>query len=70
MGMGMMEHANLITIEPCLDEARDLVNHLKRRLTEEHHKNLRKAFTALAADDPAVGLLAYYIWRRRVRRRM
>ena len=65
-----MEHAEVVTIEPCLDEARYLVHHLKRRLTKDPHRNLRKAFTALAEDDPAVGLLAYYIWRRRARRRM
>ena len=65
-----MEHSNLITVEPCLDEAQALVSHLKQRLTEGRHRKLRNAFTAMAADDPAVGLLAYYIWRRRGRRRM
>jgi hypothetical protein len=56
---------NLNRIEPCLAEARAILEHI--RITNSHPRQHRfcSAFTALADGDTAVGLLAYYLWRRR-----
>ena len=60
----------LNTIEPSLEDATVLVSKLRNRLTEHSNKRLLQAFTALADGDQAVGLLAFYLWRRNARRRM
>lgn len=60
----------VVTVESCLDEAQTLVHELRHRLNNDRNHRWRSAFTALAGDDQALGLLAYYIWRRRLRRRM
>ena len=59
---------HLITIEPCLEEAKDLVTHIQSSLMQKQNQNFKKVFTELADGDTAVGLLAYYLWRRRARR--
>ena len=59
----------LNTIEPNLEDASVLVNQLRRRLAKQENKRLFNAFTALAEGDQAVGLLAFYLWRRKNRRR-
>ena len=58
----------LNTVEPCLEDAAVIVYQLRGRLTEPGNKRLLRAFTALADGDPAIGLLAFYLWRRRARR--
>lgn len=60
----------LNTIEPNLEDANVLVDRLRRRLTKRSNRRLLQAFTALADGDQAVGLLAFYLWRRNARRRM
>jgi len=62
------EH-NLIYVEPCLEDAKTLVGRLQNQLYQQPNQRLRDAFTALANGDSAVGLLAFYLWRRRSRRR-
>ena len=57
----------VVTIEPCVTEARALADKLKSQPASERHRRLLEAFTALAGYDPSVGLLAYYIWRIRTR---
>jgi hypothetical protein len=47
-----------------------LVGKLRNRLTKRNNRRLLQAFTALADGDQAVGLLAFYLWRRNARRRM
>ena len=59
----------LNTIEPSLEDATVLVKRLRDRLTDRGNKRLLQAFTALADGDQAVGILAFYIWRRNARRR-
>ena len=59
----------LNTIEPSLEDASMLVSKLRNRLTKRSNKRLLQAFTALADGDQAVGLLAFYLWRRNTRRR-
>ncbi len=59
----------LNTIEPNLEDASVLVNQLRRRLAKQENKRLFNAFTALAEGDQAVGLLAFYLWRRKNRHR-
>ena len=59
----------LNTIEPSLEDAAVLVNKLRDRLTERGNRRLLQAFTALADGDRAVGILAFYLWRRNSRRR-
>ena len=58
----------LNTIEPNLEHAGVLVQQLRARLDEHRNKQLFNAFTALAEGDQAVGLLAFYLWRRKNRR--
>jgi len=58
------------TIEPSLENASALVGKLRNRLTKRNNRRLLQAFTALADGDQAVGLLAFYLWRRNARRRM
>ena len=60
----------LNTIEPSLEDASVLVGKLRSRLTKRSNKRLLQAFTALADGDQAVGLLAFYLWRRNARRHM
>ena len=60
----------LNTIEPSLEDASMLVGKLRNRLTKRNNRRLLQAFTALADGDQAVGLLAFYLWRRNARRRM
>ncbi|MCB9423181.1 MAG: hypothetical protein H6667_25510 [Ardenticatenaceae bacterium] len=45
-----------------------MVDHLQTSLAEGKNRRFKKVFTALADGDTAVGLLAFYLWRRRVRR--
>jgi hypothetical protein len=59
----------LNTIEPTLADATVLVETLRCRLAEQRNQRLLKAFTALADGDRAVGMLAFYLWRRNARRR-
>lgn len=60
---------NAVTcIEPCVEDAKYLVDQLQTKLHQYPNKRLRHVFTALANGDAAVGLLAFYIWRRRARR--
>ena len=59
----------LNTIEPHIEDACVLVEQLRRRLAKQGNKKLFNAFTALAEGDQAVGLLAFYLWRRNARRR-
>jgi hypothetical protein len=65
-----MRPDSIITVESCLDEAQGLVQQLQYRLNNDRERRWRSAFTALAGHDQALGLLAFYIWRRRVRRQM
>jgi hypothetical protein len=58
------------TIEPSLEDASLIVGELRDRLTKRNNRRLIQAFTALADGDQAVGLLAFYLWRRNTRRRM
>ncbi len=58
----------LNTVEPCLEDATDLICQLRGRLAKPGNKRLLRAFTALADGDPAIGMLAFYLWRRRARR--
>ena len=60
----------LNTIEPSLEDASVLISKLRSRLTKRSNKRLLQAFTALADGDQAVGLLAFYLWRRNARRHM
>lgn len=55
-------------IEPCLAEAKAIAKHLRQTDCQPTHQRFCNAFTALADGDTAVGLLAYYLWRRRVAR--
>ena len=57
------------TIEPHIVDASLLVEQLRRRLEQQGNRKLFNAFTALAEGDQAVGLLAFYLWRRENRRR-
>ena len=59
----------LNTIEPSLEDANVLVGKLRNRLTKRSNRRLLEAFTAFAEGDQAVGLLAFYLWRRNARRR-
>jgi tRNA(Met) C34 N-acetyltransferase TmcA len=59
---------NLICVEPCVEDAKTLVDRLQSQLYRKPNQRLRDAFTALANGDAAVGLLAFYLWRRRSRR--
>jgi hypothetical protein len=65
-----MLHTDIVTTEPCLIDAKRLVQMLQRSLLRKRNRRLQSAFTALAGGDSAVGLMAYYLWRRRIRRRM
>ena len=58
----------LNTVEPCVEDASDLVRRLRGRLADPGNRRLLRAFTALADGDPAIGMLAFYLWRRRSRR--
>lgn len=70
----MLLHTEPITertltfIEPCVEDAKTLVDRLQSQLYQQPNQRLRDAFTALANGDAAVGLLAFYLWRRRSRR--
>ncbi len=59
---------NVKTIEPYLREASVLVRQLRNSLRRPVNHRLRSVFSALAGGDEAIGLLAFYLWRRRVRR--
>jgi hypothetical protein len=59
----------LNTVGPHLENAGLLVEQLRQRLEKQGNKRLFNAFTALADGDQAVGLLAFYLWRRNARRR-
>lgn len=59
-----------ITIEPCLDEAEAIVKQLRTQLSHWPHQRFRQVFTALARGDTEVGLLAYYLWRKKLKRRL
>ena len=61
----MKRRLNLV--EPCVTEAQTLIDDLKARLATERHRRFVRLFTALAKDDKAIGLLAYFIWRTRAR---
>ena len=61
--------SQLNTIEPHIENAGLLVDQLRSRLENQGNKRLVNAFTALANGDQAVGLLAFYLWRRNARRR-
>lgn len=63
-----MKQNHVITFEPCISEAQTLVSRLQQRIHQQRHQRLIDVFTALADDDRSVGILAYYIWRRRLRR--
>lgn len=65
-----MKQTDVVTIEPCIEEAADLVASLKARLASQQQRKMRSVFTSLAGDDRAVGLLAFYIWRRRARQQV
>ena len=67
MGWDMTQH-QITTVEPCIDEAKFLVQQVQSRLANTRHRHFLHIFTALADDDKSIGLLAYYIWRRRNRR--
>ena len=58
---------NVKTVEPYLDEGTILIRQLKSSLHQPVNLRLRRAFTALAGGDEAIGLLAFYLWRRRGR---
>lgn len=58
-----------ITIEPCLDEAEAIVKRLRNQLSRWPHRRFRQVFTALARGDTEVGLLAYYLWRKKLKGR-
>ncbi len=60
--------SHLVTIEPCLEEAKVLVTHIQSSLMQKRNRRFKKVFTDLADGDSAVGLLAFYLWRRRARR--
>jgi hypothetical protein len=66
---GLSASHQLNTIEPSLEDAAALVSKLRDRLANHGNKRLLQAFTALADGDQAVGLLAFYLWRRNARRR-
>jgi len=59
-----------ITIEPCLDEAEAIVKQLRTQLSRWPHQRFRQVFTALARGDTEVGLLAYYLWRKKLKGRL
>lgn len=61
--------ASPITIEPCLDEAEVIVKKLRTQLSRWPHRRFRQVFTALARGDTEVGLLAYYLWRKKLKGR-
>jgi hypothetical protein len=61
---------SLVTVEYCLNEAQVLIRQLQCCLDNKRNRKWRSAFAALAGDDQAMGLLAFYIWRRRARRQM
>ncbi len=56
------------TIEPYLSEAAVLVSQLRNSLQRPVNHRLRRVFSALAGGDEAIGLLAFYLWRRQGRR--
>lgn len=58
----------MVTIEPPLAEATLLIRQLRKQLAQPGNRRLHAAFTALADGDAALGLLAFYLWRRRSRR--
>lgn len=58
----------MVTIEPFLSEAKTLTRELQQRFQKPSNQKLRDAFVALANGDAAIGLLAFYLWRRQVRR--
>ena len=60
--------SHLTCVEPCVEDAKTLVERLQSQLYQHRNQRLRDAFTALANGDAAVGLLAFYLWRRRARR--
>ena len=62
-------NTKLNTVEPSLEDAAVLVNKLRNRLTKRSNQRLLQAFTALADGDQAIGMLAFYLWRRNARRR-
>ncbi|MCL4266679.1 MAG: hypothetical protein KJ069_26035 [Anaerolineae bacterium] len=51
-------------IELCLDEAKSIMEYVRTTNNHASQQRFRRAFTALADGDSAVGLLAYYLWRR------
>ena len=61
--------SRLNTVGPHIQHAGVLVQELRQRLEKQGNKRLFNAFTALADGDQAVGLLAFYLWRRHARRR-
>jgi hypothetical protein len=64
------ELSSPITIEPCLDEAEAIVKQLRTQLSRWPHQRFRQVFTALARGDTEVGLLAYYLWRKKLKGRL
>jgi hypothetical protein len=62
-----MTRSSVTYIEPCVKDAKTLVERLQSQLYRHRNQRLRDAFTALANGDAAVGLLAFYLWRRRAR---
>lgn len=56
-------------VELCLDEAKAIMAYIKAINSHPSQQRFRRAFTALADGDTAVGLLAYYLWRRRAQAR-
>lgn len=66
---GVSATPRLNTIEPSLEDATALISKLRNRLTKRGNRHLLQAFTALANGDQAVGMLAFYLWRRNARRR-
>lgn len=63
-----IDSSNIQTIEPHLQEAIALTQRLEASLKKPINQRLHRAFVALAGGDSAVGLLAFYLWRRRDRR--
>ena len=56
-------------IEPCFDEAKQIIGQLQDYLSQEPNCRLLHTFTCLAGNDRALGLFAYYVWRQRSHQR-
>ena len=62
-------HRNLILLNLALKTLPILFTNYAGRLAERQVTNVSlRAFTALADGDQAIGMLAFYLWRRRARR--